>query len=397
MKILVFNSGSSSIKFKLYALNEQRSLAWGMVEKIGEDDGHVTIESAVSSSVVRHRVAVSNHHEGFLLLKGLLKSLAIVQDFNTLGGIGHRVVHGGEFFDKAVIIDADVRAKIEALIPLAPLHNPANLMGIEVMSKLAPTVRQVAVFDTAFHQSMPKESYLYALPYALYEAAQIRRYGFHGTSHSYVAKVASKMLKRPLEQLNLITLHLGNGASVTAIENGKSIDTSMGMTPLEGLMMGTRSGDFDPAVVLYLMRHEGMHVDEIDALLNRQSGLKGICGVNDMREVLDAANKGSERAALAVQMFVRRLQKYIGAYVALLGSVDALVFTGGIGEHATEIREKTCEILNKSFGIVLDKQKNIQPKADAFDISAKESKIKVFVVSTDEEREIAEQTQELLN
>jgi acetate kinase len=335
MRVAVLNAGSSSLKYKLFLMPSAEVLESKIVEHIGETDS-----------------LFSNHHEA-------LESLEI--DFSTLDAIGHRVVHGGEDFKSSVLIDKDVSKAIEKLIPLAPLHNPANLEGIKVALSFAPKTAQVAVFDTAFHSTMPKEAYLYALPHKIYDEYKVRRYGFHGTSHSYVAKKAAQELGRELQELNLITLHLGNGASVCAIEKGKSIDTSMGFTPLEGLIMGSRCGDIDPAIVLYLQREVGLSVSEVDKLLNKESGLLGICGENDVRSIVESEN---ESAQLALQMMVRRIQKYIGSYLALLGEVDALVFTGGIGEHSAFIRESVMN--SKLF-----------------------KELKVMVVETDEELEIA--------
>ncbi len=397
MSLLVLNSGSSSIKFKLFETDENRVLASGMIEKIGEAEGAVRIDYGDRHpKVLVQSMVISDHHAGFILLQKLLQTLNIVEDFNTLAGIGHRVVHGGESFHAAVLIDTGVIAQIRRLIPLAPLHNPSNLAGIEVMQQLAPGVKQIAVFDTAFHQSMPEEAYLYALPFDLYEKEHIRRYGFHGTSHAFVAKAAAAYLERPLSSLNLITLHLGNGVSATAIQGGESVDTTMGMTPLAGLMMGTRSGDIDPAIVLYLLQKGAMSVDEVDTLLNKQSGLKGICGVNDMREVLTRSAEGDKQASLALNMFTRRLKKQIGAFTALLGRVDAIVFTGGIGEHAAVVREDACAGLDNGLGIKLDIEKNRAEEKGITEISTVQSRVKVLVVPTDEEQAIADQTRTVI-
>jgi acetate kinase len=305
------------------------------------------------------------------------------------------VVHGGERFKEPAIIDDRTLEAIRQLIPLAPLHNPANLTGIEVMRELLPDVPQVAVFDTAFHQTMQPKAFLYALPYAFYRSYGVRRYGFHGTSHQYVAREAARHLARPLATLNLITLHLGNGASATAIERGKSIDTSMGLTPLEGLIMGTRCGDLDPAVPFYLAGKTGKPYDEIEGVLNRESGLKGICGVNDMREIQSRALGNDEQAELALGMFCYRVKKYIGAYCAALGSVDAIVFTGGIGENSALVRSRSCEGLS-GLGISLDERANHVVAGGITEIQAGEGRVKILVVPTDEEREIAQQTVETI-
>jgi acetate kinase len=301
------------------------------------------------------------------------------------------VVHGGELFTKPAIIDEDVVAAIRDLIPLAPLHNPHNLLGIEVARKRSPDILQVAVFDTAFHQTLPPHSFHYALPYELYTGHRVRRYGFHGTSHFYVAKEVAKYLGNPLEELNLITLHLGNGASAAAIQHGECIDTSMGLTPLEGLIMGTRCGDLDPAVHFYLMRQTGMSAYEVEKLMNSQSGLKGICGINDMRQIQAKAEAGDDRAILALDMFCYRIRKYIGAYSAVVGSTDAIVFTGGIGENSAVVRERTCSGLDK-LGISLDLKKNKAVTGRISEIQKDGSALKIMVVATDEELEIARQT-----
>jgi acetate kinase len=301
------------------------------------------------------------------------------------------VVHGGEAFREPALIDEKVISTIRALSPLAPLHNPANLMGIEVALQFAPDVPQIAVFDTAFHQSVPPQAFHYALPLEFYDRHNVRRYGFHGTSHGYVAKQAALYLKRALDTLNLITLHLGNGASVTAIEKGKSVDTSMGMTPLEGLIMGTRCGDIDPAIIFYLGRKTGFSQDKIETLLNKHSGLKGICGINDMREIAGMAAEGNAPARLAIEMYCYRIKKYIGAYNAVLGDVDALVFTGGIGENAADIRARSCEGLSK-MGIEVDENKNNEKTTKIREIQSNRCSVSILVIPTDEELEIAEQT-----
>ncbi|WP_294961936.1 acetate kinase [Sulfurimonas sp.] len=314
MRVAVINSGSSSLKFKLFNMDTQEVLYTLVVENIGEKNSKI-----------------KTHQEA-------LESLDI--DFLYVDIIGHRVVHGGEYFHEATIIDEKVIEKIEDLIPLAPLHNTANLKGIMVARQKAPDALQVAVFDTAFHAQMPQEGYLYALPYEMYEKHKIRKYGFHGTSHSYLLKECAILLKKETKELNIITLHLGNGASACAIQNGISIDTSMGFTPLEGLVMGTRSGDIDPAVVLYMQRDLGLSVNEIDEMLNKKSGLLGICNSGDIRKILQSDD---EKSKLAINMMVRRVKKYIGAYLALLGRVDAIVFSGGIGENSAYIRDRVMD------------------------------------------------------
>jgi len=297
---------------------------------------------------------ITNYNDGIVTIEEELKEIGI-DNLSSLDVVGHRVVHGGEIFKNSVLIDQKVIDAIKSLIPLAPLHNPANLEGILTVQKQAPNLKQVAVFDTAFHQSIPKEAYMYALPYELYEKDQIRRYGFHGTSHRFVAKEASVILDKSIDKINLITLHLGNGASACAIKNGKSIDTSMGFTPLEGLMMGTRSGDVDPAILLYLMQEKEYNAKELDTLLNKQSGLMGICGENDMRTIHELIEQGDERAKLALDMFVYRIKKYIGSYYSILSSVDALVFTGGIGENDVITRELILDDLPFNMPVLIIK------------------------------------------
>jgi acetate kinase len=300
-------------------------------------------------------------------------------------------VHGGEEFREPTLIDDAVIAAIRRKIPLAPLHNPANLLGIEVTRARRPDVPQVAVFDTAFHHSLPPHAYHYAIPYQLYETLQIRRYGFHGTSHQYVANADAAHLGKPLESLNLITLHLGNGASAAAVEKGRSVDTSMGMTPLEGLMMGTRCGDLDPAIVFFLATTGGKTLEEVEGLLNSQGGLRGICGVNDMREALESAASGDDRARLAIEMYAYRIKKYIGAYLAVLGRVDALIFTAGIGENSAEIRARSCAGL-AGLGIEIDPARNGERVDGVHEIQREGSPVKILVVPTNEELEIAEET-----
>ncbi|MBW2439575.1 MAG: acetate kinase [Deltaproteobacteria bacterium] len=394
MKVLVINSGSSSIKYQLFDMSDKTVLAKGLLEQIGEAESRLTHRSLtrVGDSVeVTRKQPVTNHQVGFQLIGDVLNQSGAVGDSSELFGIGHRVVHGGEAFQTPALIDEKVVTAIRALIPLAPLHNPANLAGIEVALKFAPRVPQVAVFDTAFHQSVPPQAFRYALPNDLYHDHNVRRYGFHGTSHFYVAKQAAGYLKRALASLNLITLHLGNGASVTAIANGKSVDTSMGMTPLEGLIMGTRSGDIDPAIIFYLGRQTGLAPDEIESLLNKNSGLKGICGLNDMRAIAQSAAEGDASARLAIEMYCYRIKKYIGAYHAVLGDVDALVFTGGIGENAANIRLRSCEGLS-CFGIEVDAKRNQLKSKTSGAIQSDRSRVKILVVPTDEELEIAVQT-----
>jgi acetate kinase len=397
VKVLVLNAGSSSIKYELFDMAIHEVLASGLLERIGEKQGR--LEQWHRTDGTKHETlregAVADHREGFTWIAAALRESEAVTNPDELYGVGHRVVHGGEAFQAPALIDERVMDKIREQTPLAPLHNPANLVGIEVAMAGLPDVPHVAVFDTAFHHSMPPHAYHYALPFELYEAHRVRRYGFHGTSHAFVAKQAARYLGKPLDTLNLIVLHLGNGASAAAIENGLSIDTSMGMTPLEGLVMGTRCGDIDPAIVFFLARATGLKNDELESMLNRESGLKGICGANDMREVLRRAGEEDERAALAIEMYTYRLKKYIGAYYAALGRVDGIVFTAGIGENAAEIRARACGGLS-GLGIAVDPRKNEARSKGAREIQTDDGSVKVLVIPTDEELEIAEETVECI-
>ncbi len=388
MKILVLNSGSSSIKFQIFDMKESLSICKGIIEQIGEKSGHIKFTYS-NDKIISRNIKIKDHSWGIKLLEELLIQNSVLKNFDELGAVGHRVVHGGEYFSKPTVINDDVIEKIEKVSSLAPLHNPVNLIGIKAIAKVNHSLKQVAVFDTAFHQSIPDFAYHYALPYEYYTNNQVRRYGFHGTSHHYVAKEAAKFLKKDINSCNLITLHLGNGASMAAIKNGKSIDTSMGLTPLEGLVMGTRCGDIDPAIIFYLARNLNLDTKELDNILNKKSGLKGLCGTNDMREVEQRIKKADKKAELAFEIFCYRIRKYIGAYTVAIGRVDALVFTGGIGEHSSKVREKVCSGLEESLGIKLD---TIANSKDSTVINKKSSKIKLFVIATNEELEIAKQT-----
>jgi acetate kinase len=393
-KVLVINSGSSSIKYQLFDMSNKTVLAKGLLEQIGEPQSCLSQHSPSTlgpKGDITKKMPVNNHNAGLKLIGDVLGESGAIGNSSELFGIGHRVVHGGEAFREPAVIDRDVIVAIRDLISLAPLHNPANLMGIEVALEFAPSVPQIAVFDTAFHQSIPSHAFRYALPENLYSNHGVRRYGFHGTSHSYVAKKAAEHHKRDLQALNLITLHLGNGASATAIKQGKSVDTSMGMTPLEGLVMGTRSGDIDPAIIFYLSRSTGLSLTEIETVLNKNSGLKGVGGVNDMREIAGLARQGNDSARLAVEMYCYRIKKYIGAYTAVLGHVDALVFTGGIGENAADIRFRACTAL-LNIGIEVDPKKNNLDSNEVREIQSHNSSVKILVIPTDEELEIADQT-----
>jgi acetate kinase len=391
--VAVINCGSSSIKYDLFNVSDSVKLASGLVEKIGGADSHLRQRRRQPDGTFEernHRKPLANHREGFDWMASVNQGDPII-DESELFGIGHRVVHGGEVFRAPTVIDDAVIAAIRELISLAPLHNPANLLGIEVARARFPAVPQVAVFDTAFHQTLPPRAYHYAVPYDWYTEHHVRRYGFHGTSHAYVAGKTAQHLGQSLADLNLITLHLGNGASAAALQGGRSIDTSMGMTPIEGLVMGTRCGDTDPALPFYVLRQMGMSADDIEGALNTASGLKGICGVSDMREILDRVAKGDDRADLAIDVFCYRIKKYIGGYIAVLGRVDAIVFTGGIGENAPPIRQRVCEGL-EHLGIVVDRTKNTAPTGEVADIHEHGAPVRVLVVPTDEEWEIAQQS-----
>lgn len=394
MKVLVINSGSSSIKYQLFDMADQSVLVAGILEEIGRPGSrlkHRKKDNQGGFSERVHSQPVANHRDGFAVIMRFFSDPATGWDLSDLFGVGHRVVHGGEAFREPALISDEVVFGIRGMNPLAPLHNPANLTGVEVAREQFSEVPQVAVFDTAFHQTMPAHAFHYALPYDLYAEHHVRRYGFHGTSHRYVAKQAAAILGKPLETLNMITLHLGNGASATAVRSGKSIDTSMGMTPLEGLIMGTRCGDLDPAIQGFLVRATGKPYEEIGSLFEHQSGLLGICGDSDMREVVAAAESGDARASLALDMVCYRVKKYIGAYFAVLGGIDALVFTGGIGENSPEVRRRSCEGL-AALGIVVDEERN--QVRGASEIQSDGSRVKVLVVPTNEELEIAIQTVE---
>ena len=388
MKILVVNAGSSSLKCRYFIGGED--IASLLIERIGETASHAIL--TYGEHTLTHDAAIADHHEALIVMQHLFARSGILKTLDTLDAVGHRVVHGGEDFTLPTPITLKNIENLRTLIPLAPLHNPANIEAIEAFLVHTPKIPQIAVFDTAFHQTMPSYAYHYAIPLRLKEELHIRRYGFHGTSHRYVAKKAAAYLETSLEKLKLITLHLGNGASACAIQEGKSIDTSMGMTPLEGLMMGTRSGDIDPAIIPYLTRH-GYSTQEVEHILNHDSGLKGIAGENDMREVLAKADRNDAHAQLALEIYAYRIKKYIGAYIAALGGVDAVVFTGGIGEHAARVRQMVCEGLS-SMGILLDDKKNRSDSPRS--IHQRESRVKLLVIPTNEELEIAMQCEDLL-
>jgi acetate kinase len=392
MKALVLNSGSSSIKFQLIRMEDESLLAKGIVEKIGSSDAIVTYQPE-GKNKIREIREVRNHEVAIEIVLSLLlhPQLGVIADRSEINGIGHRVVHGGEDFSDSVLITDRVKATIHKCIQFAPLHNPHNLKGIEACEALLPGIPQVGVFDTAFHQTIPARAFIYGLPYTLYKKLRIRRYGFHGTSHNYVAHRAADILKLPIRELKIITCHLGNGASITAVDGGKSIDTTMGFTPLEGLVMGTRCGSIDPALVPYIMEREKLGTKEIDSILNKNSGMLGLTETsNDMREIEQEAARGNERHQLAIEIYCYSVRKYIGAYMAALGRVDAVVFTGGIGENSRLVRRLAAGGMEE-LGIVVDPGKNERNERD---ISS--GKVKILVIPTNEELAIARDTQRIL-
>ena len=387
MKILVINSGSSSIKFKLYDMQNESVMCKGLIEQIGSDNSFAKISTAHSCK--EKSGAIANHARGIEVMNELLFNSGVVNSLDEIDGVGHRVVQGADVFSDAVLIDESVMAKIEELIPLAPLHNPAHLAGMRETLKVRPDIPNVAVFDTVFHQTMPKSSYMYALPIEFYEKYKIRKYGFHGTSHQFVSKAAAKILNIDYDKFSCITLHLGNGASIAAIKNGKCIDTTMGLTPLEGLMMGTRCGSIDPAIMPFLMENANLSAKEVDNIMNKKSGLLAIGGSNDMRIIEQKMDAGDENAKLAFDMFVLKVKKFIGAYIAILGKIDSIIFTAGIGENDARIREAVCDGL-EIFDIKIDKIKNKESKDEPRRISQIDSKVRIAIVPTDEELAIAQ-------
>ncbi|RUS48220.1 acetate kinase [Cohnella sp. AR92] len=397
MNILVINAGSSSLKYQLYDMDDESVLASGRVERIGMDSSILTHEVEGRpevrevSEILEHTTAVRKVLDMLTHRKfGVLKAIDEIQ------AVGHRIVHGGESFHESVLIDENVKLEIKRLFDLAPLHNPAHMMGILAVEANLPDVPQAVVFDTAFHQTMPKSSYLYAIPMVLYKKHKIRRYGFHGTSHDYVSKKAAQFLNKPLSELKIVSCHIGNGASCTAILGGKSFDTSMGMTPLEGLMMGTRSGDLDPAIVPYTINKEDLTLNEVNSMLNKHSGLMAISGISsDMREIVQAMEEGNESAALAFDMYTYRIRKYIGAYAAAMNGIDAILFTAGVGENSAPLRKRVCEGLT-FLGVELDDERNAVRSGETRLITKDGSMVDVLVVPTNEELLIARDTFRLI-
>ncbi|PEE38228.1 acetate kinase [Bacillus pseudomycoides] len=385
-KIIAINAGSSSLKFQLFEMPSETVLTKGLVERIGLEDSIFTI--TVNGEKQTEVTSIPDHGVAVNILLNKLTENGIVKSLDEISGIGHRVVHGGEKFDDSALITDEVLAEIENLSELAPLHNPAHVVGIKAFQEVLPNVPAVAVFDTAFHQTMPEESFLYSLPYEYYEKYGIRKYGFHGTSHKYVTQRAAELLGRPLESLRLLSCHLGNGASIAAVEGGKSIDTSMGFTPLAGVTMGTRSGNLDPALIPYIMQKTGQSVEEVLNILNKKSGMLGLSGFSsDLRDIEQAEKEGNHRAEVALDVFVERIHKYIGSYAARMKGVDAIIFTAGIGENSALIRERVLEGL-EFMGVYFDPKRNNIHGEEAF-ISFPHSPVKIIVIPTDEEVMIA--------
>ncbi len=396
MKVLVINCGSSSLKYQLFNMVDESVLAKGLVERIGLEEGKI-IHQPANRDKITNTQPIEDHEAaiGLVFAQLMHKDYSVINELSEISAIGHRVVHGGTKFAESVLIDQDVKASIRELFQLAPLHNPPNLQGIESCEKLAPQVPQVAVFDTAFHQTMPEQACVYAIAYEDYEKFGIRKYGFHGTSHRYVSERAADLLGAKVDNFKVITCHLGNGASIAAVNNGKSVDTSMGLTPLEGLIMGTRCGDVDPAVIPFLMERKNLSVDEASNYLNKKCGVLGVSGVSsDFRDIETAAAEGNKRAQLALDMFAYRVKKYIGSYFAVLNGADAIVFTAGLGENSKETRAEVCKGL-ENLGIKIDPAKNDVRGKETI-ISSDDSKVKVLLIPTNEELVIARDAKKLL-
>ncbi|SHF36177.1 MULTISPECIES: acetate/propionate family kinase [Caloramator] len=396
MKVLVINCGSSSLKYQLINMENEKVMAKGLVERIGIEGSQLKHQPEGMDKIVVEK-PMKDHKDAIkVVLDALLdENYGVIKDMNEISAVGHRVVHGGEKYSGSVLITEDVMKVLEECTHLAPLHNPPNIIGINACKDLMPQTPMVAVFDTAFHQTMPKHAYMYALPYELYEKHGIRRYGFHGTSHKYVSKVAAEQVGKDIKDLKIITCHLGNGASVAAIDGGKSVDTSMGFTPLEGLAMGTRCGDIDPAIVTFLQKEENLSYEEVNNIMNKKSGVLGISGVSsDFRDIENAAFDGNERAQLALDVFHYKVKKYIGAYTAAMGGLDVLVFTAGLGENSPETRFEVCKNM-EYLGIKVDAEKN-KVRGKIQEISTEDSRVKVFVIPTNEELMIARDTVEIV-
>ena len=396
MNILVINAGSSSVKYQLIDTQNELALAKGGISRIGMSASvlthkpHDREEVKISAEILDHIVAIE-----YIISILMSENHGVIKDVSEIHAVGHRFVHGGEKFSSSMLITKELMSELRGLIELAPLHNPHNIRGINACLKKLPNIPMVAVFDTAFHSKMPAHAYIYGLPYVMYKRYAIRRYGFHGTSHRYVSDLASKMMKKPIDQLKIITAHLGNGASMAAVDKGVSVDTSMGFTPLEGLLMGTRSGDLDPAIILHIMAREELTLHEANTLLNKHSGLAGISGVSsDMREIIESA-KENKNSKLAFDSYCYRVKKYIGSYATAMGGVDALVFTAGVGENSPIVREKCCENL-EFLGVEIDSDLNNKAHNGIYDISSENAKVKTFVIPTNEELVIARDTRDIV-
>jgi acetate kinase len=398
MNIFVVNSGSSSIKYQLFKMPNEKPVCTGLVERIGLDDSVITHKLFLNGEekIVSRQSGIPDHESGLKEVAEMLTDpeIGVIHNPEEIEAVGHRVVHGGESFSSTTVITPEVKSEIKKLFSLAPLHNPANYLGIDVAEKIFTKAKQIAVFDTAFHQTMPEEAYRYAIPHSFYKELGIRVYGFHGTSHKYVSEKASEYLQNPLAKL--ITIHLGNGCSMTAVNAGKSIDTSMGFGPLNGLVMGTRSGDVDPFIIFHLVNQLGYSLDQVINILNKQSGMLGLTGFSDMRDVTKAIAEGNDEAELAYKIYAYRIKKYIGAYAAILNGIDAIVFTGGVGENDINARRLVCRDLD-FLGIKLDEKRNSVRSSDAREINIANAAVKVLVVPTNEEREIVKQCYHLLN
>ncbi|MDU2830083.1 MAG: acetate kinase [Anaerococcus sp.] len=395
MKILVINCGSSSLKYQLFDMDNEEVLVKGLVERIGIDGSRLKQEKGDDEYIIEEDM--KDHTEAVKHVFDAItdKENGVISDLSEIDAVGHRFVHGGEKITKSVVIDEEVKKAVKEYSKFAPLHNPANMMGLEACEKLLPNVKNVAVFDTAFHQSMPKETYLYGIDYKYYEEQAIRKYGFHGTSHDFITQKTAKVLEKNQNELNMISCHLGNGSSICAIKDGKSFDTTMGLTPLEGLVMGTRSGDLDPTVVTFLMNEYGYDTKKMDNVLNKESGVLGVSGVSsDFRDLENAANDGNERADIALKMFANRAKRYVAGYMAEIGRTDAIVFTGGIGENSATMRADIMKGFEQ-FGIKIDSEKN-NVRGGCHLISTDDSKVKVFVIATNEELMIARDTKKLV-
>ena len=395
MKILVINCGSSSLKYQLFDMDNEEVLVKGLVERIGIDGSKLKQEKGDDEYITEEDM--KDHTEAVKHVFDAItdKENGVISDLSEIDAVGHRFVHGGEKITKSVVIDDEVKEAVKEYSKFAPLHNPANMMGLEACEKLLPNVKNVAVFDTAFHQSMPEENFLYGIDYKYYEDQAVRKYGFHGTSHDFITQKTAEVLEKDQKDLNMISCHLGNGSSICAVKNGKSFDTTMGLTPLEGLVMGTRSGDLDPTVITFLMNEYGYDTKKMDNVLNKESGVLGVSGVSsDFRDLEDAAKDGNERADIALKMFANRAKRYIAGYMAEVGNVEAIVFTGGIGENSITMRE---DIMNgfEQFGIKIDPEKN-NVRGGCHLVSTDDSKVKVFVIATNEELMIARDTKKLV-